>query len=56
MVTQDADFLRLAAAGEPHAGIVYFQQGVRIGDMIRWLVLLAEVLGPEEMANHIEFL
>lgn len=56
MVTQDSDFLRLAAAGEAHTGIVYFQHGARIGDMIRWLFLLAEVVAPEEMANHVEFL
>ncbi len=55
MVTRDADFLRLASQGVPHAGIVYFRQGVRIGDMIRWLVLLAEVTSGDEMANHIEF-
>jgi hypothetical protein len=55
LVTQDTDFLRLASAGEPHAGIAYFQHDARIGDMIRWLLLLAEVMRPEEMANHVEF-
>lgn len=55
LVTQDTDFLRLAAAGEPHAGIAYFGHGARVGDMIRWLLLLAEVVRPEEMRNHVEF-
>lgn len=55
LITQDADFLRLAAAGEPHAGIVYFRQGTKVGDMIRHLLLVTEVLSPEEMANHVEF-
>ena len=32
--TQDVDFLRLAAAGRAHAGIVYAPQSSSIGDMI----------------------
>jgi predicted nuclease of predicted toxin-antitoxin system len=54
--TQDDDFLRLAAAGQPHAGIVYAAQGAEIGEVIRGLTLIAQVLTAEEMAGHIEFL
>lgn len=54
--TQDADFLRLASAGEEHAGIVYAPQGTPIGDVIRGLVLVARVLSAEEMVGHVEFL
>ncbi len=31
ILTQDDDFLRLHAAGEEHAGIVYAEQGARRG-------------------------
>ncbi len=54
--TQDADFLRLHAAGRPHAGIVYAPQHTPIGHLIRGLMLIYDVLGPQEMANHVEFL
>ena len=33
--TQDDDFLRLAAAGAAHAGIVYAPQGTPIGAVVR---------------------
>ena len=43
LITYDVDFLRLHAAGIPHAGIVY-------------ALLIAEVLDAETMMNHVEFL
>ncbi|HEY4761420.1 MAG TPA: DUF5615 family PIN-like protein [Thermoguttaceae bacterium] len=56
LVTHDSDFLRLHAQGTPHAGIVYFRRGGRsLGDFIRFLIILAECLTPEEMTNHVEF-
>ena len=54
--TQDDDFLRLAAQGHPHAGIVYARQPTAIGDIIYGLMLIQQVLSPEEMRDHIEFL
>jgi Domain of unknown function (DUF5615) len=54
--TQDNDFLRLHASGVGHAGIVYATQYMPIGEIIRGLMLIYEVLGPEEMRNHVEFL
>ncbi|MER3404413.1 MAG: hypothetical protein C4289_03950 [Chloroflexota bacterium] len=56
VVTQDADFLRLHAAGRAHTGIVYAPQGTPIGAIIRGLMLIHDVLGPEDMVNHVEFL
>ena len=57
LVTQDADFLRLHAEGVAHSGIAYCQQGsVRIGEMLRHLVFIYDLLSPEEMAGKIEFL
>jgi hypothetical protein len=54
--TQDVDFLRLHAAGRPHAGIVYAPQGTPIGAIVRGLMLVRDVLSAEEMAGHVEFL
>jgi uncharacterized protein with PIN domain len=54
--TQDDDFLRLAAQGYLHAGIVYARQPMPIGEIIYGLMLVLQVLTPEEMRNHIEFL
>ena len=39
-----------------HAGIVYARQGMRLGDLIRGLVLIHQVLDSEEMKGHVEFL
>jgi predicted nuclease of predicted toxin-antitoxin system len=54
--TQDDDFLRLHAAGSEHAGIVYARQGTPIGDIIRGLLLIHDVLSPDDMQGHLEFL
>lgn len=56
LFTQDADFLRLAAAGIPHAGIVYAPQGRSIGEIIRVLMLIYQMLEGDEMAERIEYL
>jgi uncharacterized protein with PIN domain len=53
--TQDADFLRLHAAGVPHAGIAYAHQQTPIGTIIRGLMLIFEVLSLADMENHVEF-
>jgi predicted nuclease of predicted toxin-antitoxin system len=55
--SQDQDFLRLNASGVPHAGIAYCQKDTKtIGEIIQGLVLIWEVLEPEEMQNRVEFL
>jgi predicted nuclease of predicted toxin-antitoxin system len=54
--TQDADYLRIAATGKPHAGIVYTPQSTPVGVVVRGLVLITEVYTAEEMANHLEYL
>lgn len=56
LFTQDADFLRLHAQGIPHAGIVYAHQQTQIGVVIRGLMLIYQVLDPQNMQNHVEFL
>ncbi len=55
--TEDDDFLILAAAGTPHAGLVYCHQNTRsIGQIVRALELVWEVYEPDEMKNRVEFI
>jgi predicted nuclease of predicted toxin-antitoxin system len=54
--TQDDDFLRLAAQGFRHAGLVYARQHTSLNEIIRGLMLIYQVLDAEEMRDHIEFL
>ena len=54
--THDVDFLRLHAAGVGHAGIVYVPRELPIGDVIRGLMLIVQVLDSEDMIGHVEFL
>lgn len=56
IVTHDEDFLRLAAEGVDHAGIVYAPQGRTIGALVQGLTLIAQVLTAEEMQGHIEYI
>ena len=55
IVSQDVDFLRLHASGSRHAGIIFGPQGTTTGDMIRGIMLVVEVLGSDEMLDHVEF-
>jgi len=56
IVTHDADFLSLAEDFE-HKGIVFVhQQKYSIGDLIRNLKLLWDVVEQKDMKNHVEFL
>jgi predicted nuclease of predicted toxin-antitoxin system len=44
VITHDADFLRIQAAGVPHAGIVYrAKDTLSPGEMIKRLVLIWEI-------------
>jgi hypothetical protein len=55
--TQDADFLRLDAAGVVHTGIAFCHARSRsIGEIIRRLTLIWEIYEPEEMESRVEFL
>ena len=52
--TQDSDFLRIHAEVR-HTGLVYAHQQMPVGDVIRRLMLIVEVLGAEDMVDHLEF-
>jgi len=54
--TQDADFLRLHAGDYPHRGMVYAPQRTAPGTIVRGLMLIYEVLSPDDMIGHLEFL
>ncbi len=57
LVTHDADFLRLADRVPQHAGIAYCTRPTRsLGEMIRSLILIYEILTPDEMPGRVEFL
>src|SRR4051812_43986378 len=47
ILTQDRDFLRIHAAGIPHAGIAYCEKDTRsTGEIITALVLIWEIYEP----------
>jgi hypothetical protein len=55
--TQDRDFLSINAAGVPHAGIAYCPKDSRsIGEIIDGLVLIWEIIEPDEIRGRVEFL
>jgi predicted nuclease of predicted toxin-antitoxin system len=57
LFTQDRDFLRLRASGTSHLGIVYCDKDTRsVGEIIQGLVLIWELVEPDEMRNHLEFI
>lgn len=55
LYTQDADYLRLHGAGSAHAGIAYAKQGRPVGEVVRGLLLMHDVLDVESMAGTVEF-
>jgi hypothetical protein len=56
IITHDDDFLRLHAAGAGHAGIVFCLEYRIIGELVRGLALIHDVLRPDEMCSRIEYL
>ena len=57
LVTSDVDFLKFAAEGIEHLGIIFgVQQNHSIGDWVKGLELICFVFSPGEMRNHVEYL
>jgi predicted nuclease of predicted toxin-antitoxin system len=55
--SQDDDFLRLAAAGNSHAGIVYCSQGKHaVGELVQLLKLISDCFESSDMFGQIEYL
>lgn len=61
LLTSDRDFLELHSRwireGKQHSGIIYYSQDhVTVGTCIWGVKLIVDVLTPEEMKNHLEFI
>ena len=56
LVTSDVDFLRLAADGADHAGIVFGVLGDHTGRLGQKARIDLFVYAPEEFLNHIEYI
>jgi len=57
IVTHDADFLRIASRTSDHSGIAYCHATARgVGEIIRRLILIYEVLAADEIAGQVEYL
>ena len=58
VLTHDVDFLMMAGSPDVyHRGIIFsHSKMVSIGDCIRGVELIANVLSDRDMRNHIEFL
>ena len=57
IVTHDTDFLRIASQTTDHWGIAFCKKDVRtLGEIIRSLVLIYELLTPDEMNGWVEYL
>lgn len=57
IVTHDTDFLRMASQDSEHPGIVYCHRTSHsVGETIRRLILVYEVLAPDEIRGQVEFL
>lgn len=57
LIAHDADFLRMASQDRNHPGIAFCHKDAHsLGEMIRGLLLIYEVLEPNEMAGRVEYL
>lgn len=57
IVTSDADFLRIAASGREHPGIIFYPAQARsIGHVINHVHLLWELDETDKMRNHVEYI
>lgn len=57
LVTHDTDFLKIANDYQEHYGIAFCQKGKRsLGEIIRSLILIYEVMTPAEIEGTVEYL
>lgn len=57
LVTADSEFLKMAAEGIHHLGIVFgAQEDHAIGDWVKKLESLCLVYTPDDMKDHVEYL
>src|SRR5882672_858487 len=53
IVTRDQDFLRLASGALDHSGIVFYAANQSMREIIEGLILIYEVMLPEELPERI---
>ncbi len=57
IITEDADFLRMSAAGRASPGVIFVRSQHRsIGRVIRNVLLIWEICEQDEMRNRVEFI
>ena len=56
IVTRDQDFLRMSRRITEHSGIVFYTANQSIREIIEGLILIYEVMLPDEMAGHVEYI
>ncbi len=57
ILTHDADFLRIADVDKKHHGVIYCPMAARsVGEIVRGLILIYEVLEAHELAGQVEYL
>lgn len=54
--TRDADFLRLHKAGVLHRGIIYSSKQSPVGYTVRVLMIIHDLVTPEEISGRVEFI
>jgi len=55
IITKDTDFLKIARSGIAHPGMVFFHDGTRIGEVVRYVRLIWEIMEPSEMTDRVEY-
>ncbi len=55
LVTRDRDFIPLASTQLPHAGIIYLQRALSIGDTISYLEIMARLTAPDEIRDMLTY-
>jgi uncharacterized protein with PIN domain len=56
LITHDTDFLDLARSNSSHAGIAFAHRKRSLGDVIRAITLIYEVLNSTDMNGKVEYL
>jgi predicted nuclease of predicted toxin-antitoxin system len=56
MVTRDQDFLTLVSGATKHSGVAFYTASKSLREIIERLILIFEVMTPDEMSGHIEYL
>ena len=56
IVTRDQDFLRVAAEKSDHSGYVFYTANQSMREIIEGLILIYEVMLPEEMTGRVEYI